>query len=80
MLISLILRVLPFYIREPLVIAICAGFAGLAFYWFFTDGGLARGGIGLMFLAVGVLRFFFARREWRSRRQAGVAAPAQEMN
>lgn len=70
MLISLILRVLPFYVREPLVIAICAFFAGLAFYWFFTVGGLARGGTGLLFLAVGTLRFLFARKEWRSRRAA----------
>jgi hypothetical protein len=75
MLINLILRVLPFHIREPLVIAICAFFAGLGFYWYFTIGGLARAGIALLFLAVGVLRFFFARREWRSR-QAAKAATA----
>ncbi|MEU9389661.1 hypothetical protein AB0D86_06615 [Streptomyces sp. NPDC048324] len=79
MLISLILRVLPFYVREPLVIAICAFFAGLAFYWFFMVGGLARGGMGLLFLAVGTLRFFAARKEWRSRRAAKAGGVSPQM-
>ncbi|MEU6139003.1 hypothetical protein ABZ848_01415 [Streptomyces sp. NPDC047081] len=70
MLINLILRVLPFYIRDPLIIAICAFFTGLAFYWFVTAGGLGRLGVGLMFLAVGALRVYFFRKEWRSHRAA----------
>jgi len=65
MLINLILRVLPWYIREPLVMAVALFFAGLALYWFVTVGGWARGGIGLLFLAVAVLRGFLFRKEWR---------------
>jgi len=65
MLISLILRVLPWYIREPLAIAIALFFTGLAFYWFVTAGGWARLGIGLLFLAVAALRGFMLRKEWR---------------
>ncbi|MFR0352317.1 hypothetical protein [Streptomyces sediminimaris] len=78
MLINVILRVLPFYIREPLVLAICLSFSGLAFYWFFTAGGLARGGIGLLFLAVGALRVYVFRKEWRSRRTAKEGGVAQQ--
>lgn len=77
MLINVILRVLPFYIREPLVIAVCLFFTGLAFYWFVTAGGWGRAGVGLMFLAVGALRAYFFRKEWRSHRaaKAGVSLP-----
>jgi hypothetical protein len=69
MLINVILRVLPFYIREPLIIAVSLFFAGLALYWFVTVGGLARGGIGLLFLAVAALRIYFFRKEWRSHQE-----------
>ncbi|MEU6254090.1 hypothetical protein [Streptomyces sp. NPDC047043] len=72
MLINVILRVLPFYIREPIIIAVCAFFTGLAFYWFFTAGGLGRAGIGLLFLAVGALRAYFFRKEWRAHQAAKV--------
>ncbi|MFG2792679.1 hypothetical protein [Streptomyces sp. NPDC048419] len=78
MLINVILRVLPFYIREPLILAICAFFSGLAFYWFFTAGGLGRAGIGLLFLAVGALRAYFFRKEWRSHRAAKEGGAVQE--
>jgi hypothetical protein len=70
MLINVILRVLPFYIREPVMIAICLFFAGLALYWFVQAGGLARGVFGLLFLAVAVLRGYFFRKEWRSHQAA----------
>ncbi|MER5914187.1 hypothetical protein ABT124_27835 [Streptomyces sp. NPDC001982] len=70
MLINVILRVLPFYIREPLIIAVSLFFAGLALYWFVAVGGWARGGIGLLFLAIAVLRTHLFRKEWRSHQQA----------
>ncbi|MET7688304.1 hypothetical protein ABZT06_10030 [Streptomyces sp. NPDC005483] len=79
MLINVILRVLPFYIREPIMIAICLFFSGLGLYWFVMAGGLGRAGMGLLFLAIAVLRGFFFRKEWRTHRAAkegGVAAPA----
>jgi hypothetical protein len=78
MLINVILRVLPFYLREPLILAICAFFSGLAFYWFFTIGGLGRAGIGLLFLAVGALRVYVFRKEWRSRRAAKEGGVTQQ--
>jgi hypothetical protein len=71
MLINLILRVLPFWIREPIVISVCLFFAGLALYWFFMVGEWPRAAFGLAFLAVAVLRAFVLRREWRSRPRAG---------
>ncbi|GAX57657.1 hypothetical protein [Streptomyces olivochromogenes] len=70
MLINLILRALPFWIREPLVIAVSLFFAGLALYWFVMAGGWARGGIGLASVAVAALRIHLLRREWRSRQAA----------
>ncbi|MFI1568315.1 hypothetical protein ACH4ZX_35750 [Streptomyces sp. NPDC020490] len=70
MLIKVILRALPFSIREPVMVAVCLGFAGLALYWFVMVGGLARGGFGLLFLAIAVLRAHLFRKEWRSRRAA----------
>ncbi|MFF8025074.1 hypothetical protein ACFZDJ_29090 [Streptomyces sp. NPDC007896] len=39
MLINLILRALPFRIREPLIIAVSLFFSGLALYWFVMVGG-----------------------------------------
>ncbi|MFF4252236.1 hypothetical protein ACFY1L_13595 [Streptomyces sp. NPDC001663] len=70
MLINVILRVLPFYIREPIIIAICLSFGGLALYWFVQVGGLGRGGFGLLFLAIAALRVYFFRKEWRSHQAA----------
>ncbi|MET8449080.1 hypothetical protein [Streptomyces sp. NPDC005209] len=67
MLINLILRVLPFYIREPLLISVCLSFTGLAFYGFAVAGEWQRAAFGFVFLAVAVLRAFVLRREWRSR-------------
>ncbi|MFD7002903.1 hypothetical protein ACFWA5_43310 [Streptomyces mirabilis] len=74
MLINLILRALPFWIREPLVIAVSLFFAGLALYWFVMVGGWARGGIGLAFLAVAALRIHLLnlRRESRPSGRAGM--------
>ncbi|MGW1215707.1 hypothetical protein ACWD5F_39375 [Streptomyces sp. NPDC002499] len=70
MLINLILRVLPFWIREPLLIAVCLFFSGLALYWYFMVGEWQRAAFGVAFLAVAVLRAFVFRREWRSRPRA----------
>lgn len=73
MLINLILRVLPWWIREPLVIAVSLFFCGLAFYWTITDGGWARFGIGVLFLAVAALRIHILRgelRSWQATRRA----------
>ncbi|MFF2511916.1 hypothetical protein [Streptomyces sp. NPDC058086] len=70
MLISLILRALAFWIREPLVIAVSLFFTGLALCWFVMAGGWARGGTGPAFLAAAALRFHLLRREWRSRQAA----------
>lgn len=76
MLFNLILRVLPFYIREPLVIAICLALCGSSFYWTVTDGGWARFGFGVLFLGIAVLRMFILRGELRSRRAAKKSAEA----
>ncbi|MEU6226937.1 hypothetical protein [Streptomyces sp. NPDC047042] len=76
--IGLILRVLPWYIREPLAISICLFFCGAAFYWTIQAGGWARFGFGVLFLGIAVLRGFILRgelRTWRAARQVG-AAPA----
>ena len=69
-LINVILRVLPFYLREPIIIAVCLSFAGLALYYFVQVGGWGRGGFGLLFLAIAVLRAYFFRKEWRAHRAA----------
>lgn len=70
MLINVILRVLPFYLREPIIIAVCLSFAGLALYYFVQVGGWGRGGFGLLFLAIAVLRGYFFRKELRAHRAA----------
>ncbi|MFI9810125.1 hypothetical protein ACIHEJ_38520 [Streptomyces sp. NPDC052301] len=74
MLINVILRVLPFWIREPLLIAVSLFFAGLGLYWFAVVGGWQRVVVGLVFLGVAVLRVFVLRREWSSRPRAGQGA------
>ncbi|NEC87636.1 hypothetical protein [Streptomyces sp. SID12501] len=76
MLISLILRVLPFYIREPLAISICLFFSGACFYWTIQAGGWARFGFGVVFLGIAVLRGFILRGELRSRQATKRAAQA----
>jgi membrane protein YdbS with pleckstrin-like domain len=73
MLINVILRVLPFWIREPLLIAVSLFFAGLALYWFAVAGEWQRAAFGIAFLAVAILRAFILRREWRSRPKADQA-------
>jgi len=81
MLINLILRVLPWWIREPLVIAVSLFFCGLAFYWTVTDGGWARFGIGVLFLAVAALRIHILRgelRSWQAARSPAGAPPAAD--
>ncbi|MEH0418857.1 hypothetical protein [Streptomyces sp. B21-083] len=76
--IGLILRVLPWYIREPVAISICLTLCGASFYWTIQDGGWARFGFGVLFLAIAVLRGVILRGELRSWRAArkGTAAPA----
>ncbi|MFG2867225.1 hypothetical protein [Streptomyces sp. NPDC048338] len=71
MLINLILRVLPYWIREPLVIAASLSFGVMCLYWYFTVGEWQRAAFGVVFLAIAVLRSFVLRREWRSRPRAG---------
>ncbi|MDX3751163.1 hypothetical protein [Streptomyces sp. AK08-02] len=71
--IGLILRVLPWYIREPLAISVCLFFSGACFYWTIQAGWWARFGFGLLFLAIAVLRGFILRgelRSWRATRRA----------
>ncbi|ELP69990.1 hypothetical protein ACKI1I_17890 [Streptomyces turgidiscabies] len=70
--IGLILRVLPWYVREPLAISMCLTLSGASFYWTVQDGGWARFGFGVLFLAIAVLRGFILRgelRSWRAGRQ-----------
>ncbi|WP_327697394.1 MULTISPECIES: hypothetical protein [unclassified Streptomyces] len=76
MLLNVILRVLPFYIREPLVAAICLTLSGSCFYWTIKDGGWARFGFGVVFLGIAGLRLFILRGELRSRRAARSATQA----
>ncbi|MGW7526547.1 hypothetical protein [Streptomyces sp. NPDC054783] len=73
-LINLILRVLPFWLREPLLIGVSLLFAGLGLHWFAVAGGWQRAVVGLAFLALAVSRAFILRRTWRSRPRAGPAA------
>ncbi|MEU3558108.1 hypothetical protein [Streptomyces fragilis] len=73
---GILLKVLPFWIREPLAVGLCLGMGGLAAYWFVVAGAWQRGAVALMFFAVGALRFFTARREWRTRQAEKAAALA----
>ncbi|MFG2985457.1 hypothetical protein ACGFYQ_30070 [Streptomyces sp. NPDC048258] len=73
MLINLILRVVPFWVREPLLIAASLFFAGFCLYWFAAVGEWQRAAFGVVFLALAVLRAFVLRREWRSRPRADQA-------
>ncbi|HEY1155599.1 MAG TPA: hypothetical protein VGE95_04820 [Arthrobacter sp.] len=74
MLLNVILRVLPFWIREPLLIAVALFLGGACVYWFVKIGGWQRAAFGIVFLGLAVLRIWVLRRELRSRgRQPGVA-------
>ncbi|MDX3540703.1 hypothetical protein PV721_41755 [Streptomyces sp. MB09-01] len=67
----MILRVLPFWIREPLLMAVSLTFGGLCLYWYAVVGEWQRAAFGIVFLSLAVLRGFVLRREWRSRPRAG---------
>ncbi|WP_405527033.1 hypothetical protein OG592_05220 [Streptomyces avidinii] len=73
MLINLILRVLPFWVREPLLFAVCLSFGCLGLYGFALAGEWQRAAFGAVFLTLAVLRGLAMRREWRSRPRAGQA-------
>lgn len=74
---GILLRILPFWIREPLAIGLCAVMGFVLLYQFFAPGEVQgmwkAAGFGVLFLVIGVVRFFVARKEWRSRRSAGNA-------
>ncbi|WP_030749546.1 hypothetical protein [Streptomyces griseus] len=70
MLINVILRVVPFWIREPVLIAAGLSLSSLCFYWFAVVGEWQRAAFGVVFLALALLRAFILRREWRSRTRA----------
>ncbi|WP_055523335.1 hypothetical protein [Streptomyces graminilatus] len=82
MLINVILRLLPWWLREPIVMAICLALGGSCLYRTITDGGWAVFGFAVFFLAVAVLRAFVLRgelRKWQAGRGGGAksaGAPA----
>ncbi|MBD0743090.1 hypothetical protein [Streptomyces sp. CBMA152] len=69
MLLNVILRILPFWVREPLLIAIALFLGGACVYWFVRIGGWQRAAFAFVFLALAILRVAVLRRELRSRGQ-----------
>jgi hypothetical protein len=76
MLLNLLFRVLPWYIREPLVITICLTLSCSSFYWTVKGRGWGMFGFGVLFLAFAAFRAYVLRGELRSRQAAKSATPA----
>ncbi|WP_330348642.1 hypothetical protein [Streptomyces sp. NBC_00582] len=76
---GLILRVLPFWVREPLLIVFGVVFAGFLFYVAAArEGGWAAVGIGAGVVLFTAVRIHTVRQAWQARRllkEAGEAAP-----
>ncbi|MFF4586555.1 hypothetical protein [Streptomyces sp. NPDC001388] len=66
---GLLLRLLPFWVREPLLIVFGAVFAGFLFWAAVVrDGGWAAAGIGAAALLFTAVRVHAVRVAWRDRR------------
>ncbi|MFD5819905.1 hypothetical protein [Streptomyces sp. NPDC127038] len=79
--VGLILRVLPFWVREPLLIAVGFPFSGFLFYAAARDGSAFGAFLGLAVLVFSVIRVYTvvkalqARRLAKELRSAAPAAP-----
>ncbi|MCX5396705.1 hypothetical protein [Streptomyces sp. NBC_00102] len=70
MLIKLILRILPFYIREPLAMVICLVLCGACVRKLAESFEWQPAALAAVFLGIAVVRGFMFRNEWRSREKA----------
>ncbi|WP_340376935.1 hypothetical protein U5640_18885 [Streptomyces sp. SS7] len=74
--VGLVLRALPFWVREPLLIVFGVVFAGFLFYVAVVrDGGWAAVGIGAAALLFTAIRVHTVRRAWQDRRREGGVTP-----
>ncbi|MFJ8112938.1 hypothetical protein [Streptomyces sp. NPDC096132] len=74
---GLVLRVLPFWVREPLLIVFGAFFAGFLFYASVArDGGWAMAGIGAAVVLFTAIRVHTVRKAWQARRLLKEASEA----
>ncbi|MFJ6836645.1 hypothetical protein [Streptomyces sp. NPDC091209] len=80
--VGLILRVLPFWVREPLLIVVGFPFSGALFYGAARDGSAFAALLGVVMLLVSVFRVYVvvkalqARKLAKELRSAAATAPA----
>ncbi|MGW0967321.1 hypothetical protein [Streptomyces sp. NPDC002516] len=68
--IGLILRVLPFWVREPLLIAVGFPFSGFLFYAAARDGSAFGAFLGLAMLVFSVIRVYTVVKALQARKLA----------
>ncbi|MFF3451741.1 hypothetical protein ACFYXJ_31885 [Streptomyces sp. NPDC002667] len=68
--IGLILRVLPFWVREPLLIAVGFPFSGFLFYAAARDGSAFGAFLGLAVLVFSVIRVYTVVKALQARKLA----------
>jgi hypothetical protein len=73
---GLLIRVLPFWVREPLLIALGIPFSGFLFYAAVRDGEWVMAAIGTAVLAFTAIRIHTVTRLLRARRLAKAAGAA----
>ncbi|MFD7614300.1 hypothetical protein [Streptomyces sp. NPDC059828] len=74
--IGLILRVLPYWVREPVLTVLGTAFAGMLFYVSARDSDLTFAGLGVVVLAFTAVRVYGMVRLLRARRLLKESAPA----
>lgn len=67
---GLLLRTLPFWVREPVYIALGIPFSGFLFYAAARDGSWAMAGLGALVLVFTAIRVHTVARALRARRLA----------
>ncbi|MFD8733588.1 DUF6215 domain-containing protein [Streptomyces sp. NPDC059618] len=75
---GLLLRLLPFWVREPLLIVVGSVLGVRLMYLAVRDGHLVMAGLGLAFLVFTAIRVHLVVRALRARRNPGPAAAANE--
>ncbi|MGW7614139.1 hypothetical protein ACWGKW_44380 [Streptomyces sp. NPDC054766] len=68
--VGLILRVLPFWVREPLLIAVGFPFSGALFYAAARDGSAFGAFLGVVMLLVSVFRVYIVIKALKARKLA----------
>ncbi|MET7986646.1 MULTISPECIES: hypothetical protein [unclassified Streptomyces] len=74
--VGLILRVLPFWVREPLLIVVGFPFSGLLFYAAARDGSAFGAFLGLAVLVFSVIRVYEVVKALKARKAARESAGA----